>query len=110
MTTTDLSAQEILARQEHRESAARSHARALPIVPRRAYGMTIESLDGRKYLDCISGGGAFALGHNHPAVVEAAATTSAASARCPRILPVACGGSYRRWTVTHRPDVFGQTR
>ncbi|GAA5215402.1 aminotransferase class III-fold pyridoxal phosphate-dependent enzyme [Streptomyces thinghirensis] len=58
-------------RQPARESAARTYARALPVVPVRARGLTIEGADGRRYLDCVSGGGALALGHNHPVVLEA---------------------------------------
>nr|WP_234332123.1 aminotransferase class III-fold pyridoxal phosphate-dependent enzyme [Streptomyces sp. NRRL F-5650] len=50
---------------------ARTHARALPVVPVRARGLTIEGADGRRYLDCVSGGGTLALGHNHPVVLEA---------------------------------------
>ncbi|WP_235215401.1 diaminobutyrate--2-oxoglutarate transaminase family protein [Phaeacidiphilus oryzae] len=60
----------ILSRQAARESAARTYARTLPIVPVRARGMTVEGADGRRYLDCLSGAGTLALGHNHPAVVE----------------------------------------
>lgn len=58
-------------RQSARESAARTYARALPIVPVRARGLTIEGADGRRYLDCLSGAGTLALGHNHPVVLEA---------------------------------------
>ncbi|MBR8639307.1 aminotransferase class III-fold pyridoxal phosphate-dependent enzyme [Streptomyces tuirus] len=61
----------ILRRQSTRESAARTYARALPIVPVRARGLTIEGADGRRYLDCLSGAGTLALGHNHPVVLEA---------------------------------------
>ncbi|WP_186785569.1 aminotransferase class III-fold pyridoxal phosphate-dependent enzyme, partial [Streptomyces misionensis] len=61
----------ILRRQSARESSARTYARALPIVPVRARGLTIEGADGRRYLDCLSGAGALALGHNHPVVLEA---------------------------------------
>lgn len=60
-----------LRRQASRESAARTYAPALPIVPVRARGLTIEGADGRRYLDCLSGAGALALGHNHPVVLEA---------------------------------------
>ncbi|MEU7719642.1 aminotransferase class III-fold pyridoxal phosphate-dependent enzyme [Streptomyces tibetensis] len=60
----------ILRRQAARESAARTYARALPIVPVRARGLTIEGADGRRYLDCLSGAGTLALGHNHPVVLE----------------------------------------
>jgi diaminobutyrate-2-oxoglutarate transaminase len=61
----------ILGRQAARESAARTYARSLPIVPVRAYGMTVEGADGRRYLDCLSGAGTLALGHNHPVAVQA---------------------------------------
>ncbi|CAM5373249.1 aminotransferase class III-fold pyridoxal phosphate-dependent enzyme [Streptomyces parvulus] len=58
-------------RRQARESAARTYARALPVVPVRARGLTIEDADGRRYLDCSSGAGSLALGHNHPVVLEA---------------------------------------
>lgn len=61
----------ILRRQSLREPAARTYARSLPIVPVRARGLTIEGADGRRYLDCLSGAGTLALGHNHPVVLEA---------------------------------------
>jgi diaminobutyrate-2-oxoglutarate transaminase len=61
----------VLARQAARESSARSYARHLPVVPVRAQGMTVHGADGRTYLDCLSGAGSLALGHNHPVVVEA---------------------------------------
>lgn len=61
----------ILERQALRESSARTYARWLPIVPVRASGMVIEGADGRCYLDCLSGAGTLALGHNHPVVIEA---------------------------------------
>ncbi|MFD3454899.1 diaminobutyrate--2-oxoglutarate transaminase family protein [Streptomyces sp. NPDC058691] len=64
-------AEGILRRQSLRESAARTYARSLPVVPVRAHGMTIEAADGRRYLDCLSGAGTLALGHNHPVVLEA---------------------------------------
>ncbi|MER5373051.1 aminotransferase class III-fold pyridoxal phosphate-dependent enzyme [Streptomyces sp. NPDC002553] len=60
----------VLRRQPPPESAARTYARALPIVPVRARGLTIEGADGRRYLDCLSGG-TLALGHNHPVVLQA---------------------------------------
>ncbi|MDK3256675.1 diaminobutyrate--2-oxoglutarate transaminase family protein [Blastococcus capsensis] len=61
----------VLARQAARESAARTYARNLRIVPVHAQGMTVTGADGRRYLDCLSGAGTLALGHNHPVVVEA---------------------------------------
>ncbi|MET8576186.1 aminotransferase class III-fold pyridoxal phosphate-dependent enzyme [Streptomyces sp. NPDC005012] len=62
---------ETVRRQPARDASARTYARALPIVPVRARGMTIEGADGRRYLDCLSGDGALALGHNHPVVLAA---------------------------------------
>ena len=61
----------ILRRQSLRESGARTYARSLPVVPVRARGMTIEGADGRRYLDCLSGAGTLALGHNPPIVLQA---------------------------------------
>lgn len=61
----------ILARQGRHESSARTYARWMSIVPVRAEGMVIEGADGRRYLDCLSGAGTLALGHNHPVVVQA---------------------------------------
>ncbi|MFF9287403.1 aminotransferase class III-fold pyridoxal phosphate-dependent enzyme [Streptomyces griseosporeus] len=61
----------IARRQPVRESAARTYARSLPVVPVRARGLTIEGADGRRYLDCLSGAGTLPLGHNHPVVLEA---------------------------------------
>ncbi|MFE0417069.1 aminotransferase class III-fold pyridoxal phosphate-dependent enzyme [Streptomyces tendae] len=58
-------------RQSARETAARTYARALPVVPVRARGLTIEDAAGRRYLDCASGAGTLALGHHHPVVLEA---------------------------------------
>ncbi|MDX3282911.1 aminotransferase class III-fold pyridoxal phosphate-dependent enzyme, partial [Streptomyces scabiei] len=61
----------MLRRQAAREPAARTYAHTLPLVPVRARGLTIEGADGRRYLDCLSGAGTLALGHNHPVVLEA---------------------------------------
>ena len=67
----ETAADQILARQERRESAARTYARHLPVVPVRAEGMAVYGADGRKYLDCLAGAGTLALGHNHPVAVNA---------------------------------------
>jgi diaminobutyrate-2-oxoglutarate transaminase len=58
-------------RRSARESAARVHARALPVVPVRARGLTAEGADGCRSFHCLSGAGTPALGHNHPVVLEA---------------------------------------
>jgi diaminobutyrate-2-oxoglutarate transaminase len=61
----------LLDRQARRESAARTYARTLPIAPVHARGAEVTGADGRTYLDCLSGAGTLALGHNHPEVVAA---------------------------------------
>lgn len=66
--------EEIPRRPSAREPAARTYPQALPVVPVRARGLTIEGADGRRYLDCLSGAGTLALGHNHPVVLEAIRT------------------------------------
>lgn len=71
MALVDPDKDAILARQAQRESAARTYARHLPIVPVRAQGMTVYGADGREYLDCLSGAGTLALGHNHPVAIAA---------------------------------------
>ena len=60
-----------LDRQTGFESNARSYPRKLPIAIRRAEGIHVEDIDGRRYIDCLAGAGALALGHYHPVVVEA---------------------------------------
>jgi 4-aminobutyrate aminotransferase len=42
-----------------------------PLVVQRAYGLTVEDVDGHKYLDFTSGLGTSILGHCHPDVVKA---------------------------------------
>lgn len=69
--TRPLDPRGVLARQRARESSARSYARTFTMVPVQAYGMTVVGADGRRYLDCLSGAGTLALGHNHRVVVEA---------------------------------------
>lgn len=54
-----------------RESGARSYHRRFPMTLVRANGVWVHDSDGRQYIDCLAGAGALALGHNHPAVVEA---------------------------------------
>jgi diaminobutyrate-2-oxoglutarate transaminase len=66
-----------LDRQAASESSARSYPRRLPLALKRAYGVYVEDVDGRRYFDCLAGAGALALGHHHPAVVEAIQQTLA---------------------------------
>jgi diaminobutyrate-2-oxoglutarate transaminase len=61
----------ILERQRLRESNARSYPRRLPLALKRAQGIYVEDVEGRVFIDCLAGAGTLALGHNHPAVIEA---------------------------------------
>ncbi|WP_433545894.1 diaminobutyrate--2-oxoglutarate transaminase family protein [Streptomyces sp. CA-294286] len=65
----------LLDRQARRESSARTYARTLPVAPAKAAGAVVTGVDGRTYLDCLSGAGTLALGHNHPEVVAALQST-----------------------------------
>ena len=60
-----------LARQEARESNARSYPRRIPIAIKRAYSSYIEDVDGNVYIDFLTGAGVLSLGHSHPELVEA---------------------------------------
>lgn len=60
-----------LERQAAQESNARSYPRRLPLALRRGQGIYLEDTDGRRYIDCLAGAGALALGHYHPVVVDA---------------------------------------
>jgi diaminobutyrate-2-oxoglutarate transaminase len=62
---------DLLERQARRESNARSYPRRIPIAIQRAKGIQIVDTDGNEYIDCLSGAGTLALGHNHPVIVEA---------------------------------------
>lgn len=60
-----------LDRQEAIESNARTYPRRLPLALKSGRGVRVWDVEGREYIDCLAGAGALALGHNHPAVVEA---------------------------------------
>jgi diaminobutyrate-2-oxoglutarate transaminase len=57
--------------QPTRESAARTYARRLPVTLASGDGVFVSDTSGRTYLDCLAGAGSLALGHRHPAVVDA---------------------------------------
>ncbi|NWC00079.1 aspartate aminotransferase family protein [Pseudomonas gingeri] len=61
----------ILARQNRQESNARSYPRRIPLALKRAKGLYVEDIEGRRFIDCLAGAGTLALGHNHPVVIEA---------------------------------------
>ncbi|MFI8744025.1 aspartate aminotransferase family protein [Pseudomonas sp. NPDC077186] len=53
------------------ESNARSYPRRIPLELRRAEGIHVQDSEGRWFIDCLAGAGTLALGHNHPAVLQA---------------------------------------
>ena len=61
----------VLARQRHRESAARTYPRRLPLNLVSGRGVMVNDARGNTYLDCLAGAGALPLGHSHPVVVAA---------------------------------------
>ncbi len=61
----------ILARQKLQESNARSYPRRIPLALKRGYGIHVEDVEGRTFIDCLAGAGTLALGHNHPVVIDA---------------------------------------
>jgi diaminobutyrate-2-oxoglutarate transaminase len=64
---------ELLARQDRRESSARTYPRHLPIAIDTADGSFVRDLDGNVFIDFLTGAGVLALGHNHPELVAVAA-------------------------------------
>lgn len=60
-----------LDRQEEYESNARTYPRRLPLAIAKAQGLYVTDVDGRTFMDCLCGAGTLALGHNHPAVIDA---------------------------------------
>lgn len=61
----------LLARQNQQESNARSYPRRIPLALKRAKGIYVEDVEGRRFIDCLAGAGTLALGHNHAVVIEA---------------------------------------
>jgi diaminobutyrate-2-oxoglutarate transaminase len=62
---------ELLARQRHRESNARTYPRNLPIAIAEGSGSFVRDLDGNVFIDFLAGAGVLSLGHNHPELVQA---------------------------------------
>lgn len=56
---------------ERLESNVQSYARAFPRVFDRARGTEVWDVDGRRYLDFLSGAGSLNYGHNNPVLKEA---------------------------------------
>jgi diaminobutyrate-2-oxoglutarate transaminase len=61
----------LLAHQAETESSARTYPRRLPVAIAEATGSYITDVDGRTYIDFLSGAGVLALGHNHPELIAA---------------------------------------
>ncbi|MBB5803456.1 diaminobutyrate-2-oxoglutarate transaminase [Saccharothrix ecbatanensis] len=59
----------LLESQAANESNARTYPRKLPVAIDRASGSYITDVDGRVYIDFLSGAGVLALGHNHPELI-----------------------------------------
>ncbi|MGA5301971.1 aspartate aminotransferase family protein [Nucisporomicrobium flavum] len=62
---------ELLDHQSRTESSARTYPRRLPVAIGEAEGSYITDVDGRRYIDFLSGAGVLALGHNHPHLIAA---------------------------------------
>jgi diaminobutyrate-2-oxoglutarate transaminase len=60
----------LLARQEHRESNARTYPRHLPIAIAEASGPYVRDVDDNVFIDFLAGAGVLSLGHNHPEIVQ----------------------------------------
>lgn len=59
-----------LERQDNFESNVRSYPRKLPFAIKAAKGTWITDVEDNQYIDCLSGAGTLALGHNHSVVKE----------------------------------------
>ena len=53
------------------ESEVRTYCRSFPDVFERAQGSWLETVDGRRILDLLSGAGSLNYGHNNPAIMAA---------------------------------------
>lgn len=60
-----------LTRQNAMESNVRSYPRKLPLAIAKAQGCWVTDVEGNEYLDFLAGAGTLALGHNHPAIIQA---------------------------------------
>lgn len=63
--------QEILDYLQQVESNARSYPRHVPAALQSGSGATVTDVDGNVFIDCLSGAGTLATGHNHPDIVAA---------------------------------------
>jgi diaminobutyrate-2-oxoglutarate transaminase len=63
---------EMLAEQDELESSARTYPRSVPVAIEEGRGATMRDVDGNTFIDFFGGAGVLNVGHNHPAVIEAA--------------------------------------
>ncbi|GHF20052.1 aspartate aminotransferase family protein [Streptomyces morookaense] len=56
----------LLARQEQRESRARTYPRHLPVALAEGSGSFVRDVDGNVFIDFLAGAGVLSLGHGHP--------------------------------------------
>ncbi|RLU81365.1 diaminobutyrate--2-oxoglutarate transaminase [Streptomyces griseocarneus] len=61
---------DLLERQQHRESNARTYPRRLPIALEQGSGPWVRDVDGNVFIDFLGGAGVLSLGHNHPELVR----------------------------------------
>lgn len=67
----ELNSNAYLERQAARESNARSYPRRIPLALQEAHGIYVRDTQDQLFMDCLAGAGTLALGHNHPAAINA---------------------------------------
>lgn len=73
------SAEQIIALENQYESGALPH---MPVVLERGLGAKVWDVNGKEYIDCLSGHGVANVGHSHPAVVKAIQEQAAKMITC----------------------------
>lgn len=68
---TETENKRLLRQQRKRESSAISYPKRIPIAISEAEGIFVKDMEGKTYMDFLSGAGTLALGHNHPVVIQA---------------------------------------
>ncbi|MBQ0755054.1 MAG: diaminobutyrate--2-oxoglutarate transaminase family protein [Gammaproteobacteria bacterium] len=66
------SSSDLLSEQTRRESSAVSYPKRIPIAIASASGSYIHDIEGRRYIDFLTGAGVLPLGHNPPALIDIA--------------------------------------
>lgn len=75
-----ITAEEVIALEEQYGSGVYAKQ---PIVLVRGQGARVWDIEGREYIDCVGGNGVTALGHAHPAIVEAITQQAQRMITCP---------------------------